>query len=73
MLACADRAATHWQTVQAGARERSNAITLRGRGHALNGDYPAAMTAYREALALDRSLSIESIDVAADLSDIAWV
>ena len=30
VLACADRAAAHWQTAQAGARERAFAIRLRG-------------------------------------------
>jgi len=57
VLACADRATAHWQTAQAGARERANAIRLRGIGHRLKVHYPAAIAAYREALDLYRSLS----------------
>lgn len=40
VLACADRAAVHWQAAQAGAKERGAAITLRGRGHELKGTTP---------------------------------
>ena len=71
VLACADRAAAHWQTAQAGARERATAIRLRGIGHQLKKDYPAAIAAYREALDLYRSLSAESVDVAIALNDLA--
>ena len=46
---------------------------LRGVGHQLARDYPAAIAAYREALELRRSLSPESEDVAISLSDIAEV
>jgi tetratricopeptide (TPR) repeat protein len=73
VLAWADRAAAHWQAAKAGARERAIAIRLRGLGHRLKGDYPAALTAYREALDLYRSLSAESEDVAIALNDIAGV
>ena len=71
VLDCANRAATHWQT--AGARERAAAIRLRGVGHRLKQDYPAAISAYREALDLDRSLSAQSVDVAIGLNDLAGV
>ena len=71
VLACADRAVTHWQTAQAGARERAFAIRLRGTGHQLKTDYPAAIAAYREALDLYRTLSDESADVAIALNDLA--
>jgi tetratricopeptide (TPR) repeat protein len=73
VLTCADRAAAHWQTAQAGARERATAIVLRGHGHKLKADYPAAIAAYREALELNRSLSTESADVAIDLNALANV
>jgi len=73
VLACADRAAAHWQTAQAGAREHAAAIHLRGHGHKLKADYPAAIAAYREALELHRSLSAESEEVAIDLNDLANV
>lgn len=52
MLACAGRAAAHWQIAQAGARERSIAIRLRGTGHALKQDYPAAAPERARAQAL---------------------
>jgi tetratricopeptide (TPR) repeat protein len=57
VLACADRAAAHWQAVRAGAYERALAIRLRGLGHSLTRDYPAAVNALREALDLMRSAS----------------
>lgn len=71
VLACAERAAAHWSKSQAGARERAVAITLQGRGHELKEDYAAAIAAYREVLKLDLTLAAESVDVAADLSDLA--
>jgi tetratricopeptide (TPR) repeat protein len=71
VLACADRAESHWQTAQAGVRERSSAIRLRGLGHRVNQNYSAAITADRQALDLRRTLSAESADVARVLSDLA--
>jgi tetratricopeptide (TPR) repeat protein len=71
VLGCAERAAAHWQTAQASARERAAAISLRGRGHELAADYPNAIAAYREALDLHRSVSAESADVVTDLNDLA--
>lgn len=71
LLTCADRAAAHWTRAQAGARERAIAIRLRGLGHQLKQDYPAAITAFREALDLLRSLDAESADVANCLNDLA--
>lgn len=71
LLVCADRATAHWQTAQAGARERSIAVRLHGLGHRLKADYPTAIAAYREALDLRRTLSAESTDVAVALADIA--
>jgi tetratricopeptide (TPR) repeat protein len=71
VLARADRVAAHWKIAHADAHERATASNLRGLGHRLKQDYPAAIDAYREALSLDRSLSAESMDVAIDLNDIA--
>jgi tetratricopeptide (TPR) repeat protein len=71
VLACADRAAAHWQAAQAGARERGVAIRLRGFGNRLAKNYPAAIAAYREVLRLDRSLSPKSVDVSIDLNALA--
>ena len=71
VLACSERAETYWQEAQASARERSVAISLRGIGHELAGDYPAAIAAFREAVGLNSSLNLESEDVATVLNDLA--
>ena len=73
VLVYAERAEAHWHIANAGARERATAIQLRGLGHRLKEDHTAAIVAYREALALDRSLSTESGDVATDLNALANV
>ena len=69
VLACAARAAEHWQKVA--PYLQSAAIKLRGVGHELNKDYPAAITTYREALEIRRSISPESDDVVIVLNDLA--
>jgi len=71
VLACADRAEAHWREAQAGAREQAIAISLRGNGHHLAGDYTAAITAYREVVELWRILSPESMDLAIGLDALA--
>ncbi len=75
VLACAGRAEGHFQAARAGARanarEQAVAIRLRGLGHQLAKDYPAAIEAYREALDLDRGLAPKSKEVASGLNDLA--
>jgi len=78
VLACANRAGGHWEGAfpegkgaKAGARERAIAIWLRGIGHRLKGECPAAIAAYQEALGLFRSLAVESLDMAAVLNYLA--
>ena len=71
VLACADRATACWVTAKAGFREQATAISLRGGGHELKGDYPAAIAAYQEALDLYRSLDAESVDVSCSLNELA--
>jgi tetratricopeptide (TPR) repeat protein len=71
VLACADRAAAHWNTAQSGARERSVVIQLRGLGHRLAGDYAAAIRALRETIEQRQSVSAESRDVAVTLNWLA--
>ncbi|HEX8502375.1 MAG TPA: tetratricopeptide repeat protein [Pyrinomonadaceae bacterium] len=71
VLACADRAEAYWREAQAGARERAIATHLRGEGHSLAKDYPAAIAAYREAVELCRTLRLESDDVAVGLEALA--
>ncbi|MEK7326450.1 MAG: tetratricopeptide repeat protein [Chloroflexota bacterium] len=73
VLTSAACAQAYWREVNAGARERAIAIRLRGIGHRLEKDYPAAIAAYQEALALDRALSVESEDVAGGLNALAGV
>lgn len=64
VLASADRAAAHWERARADTRQRAQAIRLRGLGHKLAKDYPAAIAALREALDLHYSRSAKSRDVA---------
>jgi tetratricopeptide (TPR) repeat protein len=71
VLACAARAAEHWQNST--PRNKAYAIRLRGLGYRLKKDYPAAIAAYREALDIYRALSPESDDVAIVLNDLANV
>ena len=71
VLACADRATAHWQCVPTNSREFAYAIRLRGTGHFLKANYPAAITAYRKALDLHLSISPESLDVANCFDDLA--
>src|SRR5205823_5543957 len=60
VLASADRVEGHWRKAQTAARDPAIAISLRGAGHQLARDYPAAIAAFREAAELDRALSPES-------------
>ena len=56
-----------------GARETATAIQLRGNGHLLERNYPAALAAYRETLNLYRNLAVESKNVALTLNNVAAV
>lgn len=71
VLACAARTATHWQAFT--PHQKATAIRLRGFGHLLQKDYPAAIAVYQEALEIWRSLSPESDEVSTALSDLAEV
>jgi tetratricopeptide (TPR) repeat protein len=70
-LGDAARAAAHWQSTNAAARERAATLSLRGYGHQLNADYRAAIGAFRESLDLFRAQSLESEDVASGLNSLA--
>lgn len=75
VLACADRAEAHWRKSEAGLRELARAMSLRGLGHRLAGDYIDAIAAYREAVKL-KTLSTEGkedIDLAILLCSLAGV
>jgi tetratricopeptide (TPR) repeat protein len=69
LLVCAVRASEHFKTST--STNKASATRLRGLGHRLNGDYPTAITAFREVLELHRSISPESENVAICLNDIA--
>jgi tetratricopeptide (TPR) repeat protein len=69
VLACAARAAEHWQ--DSTPRNKACAIQLRGKGYQLQRNYPTAIADYREVLEIFRSISSESQDVAIVLNDLA--
>jgi tetratricopeptide (TPR) repeat protein len=71
VLACAERAEAHWREAQTGTRELAAAIRLRGLGHELAKDYPTAITAYRKAVELLRTVKSESEEVASGLNALA--
>lgn len=77
VLACANRAAAHWATAKTGAHGLALTIRLRGLGHKLKKEYPAAIADFHESLDLFRSLAIESQseseNVTVVLNDIANV
>ncbi len=70
VFACAARVEVHWK--DAGAYEKAIAIQLRGLGHELEKNYPAAIEAFQESLKI-RRLSPESDDVAIALNSLAGV
>jgi tetratricopeptide (TPR) repeat protein len=69
VLACAKRASEHWQ--DSIPYNKAIAIHLRGLGHKLGRDYPAAIAAYHEALKIFHSIAAESESVAKLLNDLA--
>ena len=70
VLECAERCADHWRKEGDRTRERAIAIQMRGLGHRLLEEYPAAIAAYREALELRRAIQAESQDVAIVLNSL---
>jgi tetratricopeptide (TPR) repeat protein len=71
VLEYADRAAAHWTTARVGEWARARATSLRGIGYILAKEFPAAITAFREALDLHRSIWPKSQGVASNLSNLA--
>ncbi|HVF90433.1 MAG TPA: tetratricopeptide repeat protein [Blastocatellia bacterium] len=72
VLACAARCEEHWHKVGT-TREKAIAISLRGVAYEMQENYSAAIAAYREALELYRSLTLESEDVTKVLNDLAEI
>jgi tetratricopeptide (TPR) repeat protein len=64
VIGCAAREANYRAATQAGPAERASAIRLRGLGHRLNKQFPAAIADFNEALTLYRSIKPVSKDVA---------
>jgi tetratricopeptide (TPR) repeat protein len=73
LFACLERAEGHWREADAGTREKAIAFRLRGLGHQLVKDYPAAISAYRDAVGLLQSLGNETRDVAVALNSLGTV
>lgn len=71
MIACADRAQSHWDEARSGERERAYTNEMRGMAYRLLGDYEIAANHFREAVALWRSLDNESVDLAIGLNKLA--
>lgn len=72
VLASAARSAALWaKAPQAGASEKAAALELRGLGHQLREDFPVAIGAMKEALALWRAITPESTAVALALNSLA--
>ncbi len=69
VLACAKRASIYWK--DSDPYHKAIAISLRGKGYEMQEDYPAAITAYREALEIHRNISSESNNVSSMLNDLA--
>ena len=69
VLACATRAAKYWK--DRAPLNKAYALGLRGLGHKLNKDYPAAIAAYREALEIKRAIYPDSNTVSITLNDLA--
>ncbi len=68
VLACARRAETHWAD-QGDEPERALALRLRGKGHQLAKDYPAALAAFEAMIA---AAGAENEIMAMGLNDLGW-
>jgi tetratricopeptide (TPR) repeat protein len=71
VLICADNCEMHWQKVSVETRQKTVVSHLRGLGYELEKKYPEAIAAFREALALHRTIAAESSEVAIYLNCIA--
>lgn len=69
VLACATRAADHWK--DSIPHNKASAIQLLGMGYSLQGDYPSAIAAFREALEIWHNISPESNSVSIALNSLA--
>ena len=70
VLECARRAEAHW--AKSNSPEKALAIRLRGKGHQLEKNYPAALAAFQEMIAFASAPSPENEYVATGLNDLGW-
>ncbi|MBZ5522198.1 MAG: tetratricopeptide repeat protein [Acidobacteriia bacterium] len=72
-LACATRCEARWRNQKTGidTRQKAISIQLRGQGYEIERNWPAAIAAFKECLALYRALAPESADVAVCLNSLA--
>jgi len=70
VLDCAHRAEMHW--TNSSAREKAYAIRLRGWGHRLQKNNPAAIAAFQEAVDIWRKCAPDSWDVVTGLDSLTW-
>jgi len=74
VLSAAEHCTGHWEkTITAGAREKGTATRLRGLGHKLEQNYPAAIAACQESLAAWQAIAPESVDVATALNSLGTI
>jgi tetratricopeptide (TPR) repeat protein/predicted phosphodiesterase len=73
LVACAERCAGHWRQAGTDVIKQSIAILLRGHGHRLQKDYPAAIAIYEGAIDLWYSINPESNVMSIGLNDLAEV
>lgn len=71
VMACAARAAVHWEAAGCGAREQATVSHLLGLGYKLAKEYTAALDAVSRSLALFRSIDPASTEVADRLNELA--
>lgn len=71
VLACADRAAEHWNLVRTGDKQNFLVLRMRGLGNRLKGNYAAAITSYLRAIAVLKKYGRSSSSIAMLLNDLA--
>jgi tetratricopeptide (TPR) repeat protein len=71
LLACAERATTHWEQAKVGSEERATVLRLQGLGYHLKRDYPKAIEAFKQSIAILKSVSLASLDLATVSNDLA--
>lgn len=72
VLACAERCTTYWENIpQEIMLDKFGPVHIRGIGHQLEKNYPAAMEDFKTALSLAQAINPESESVGIVLNDIA--